>query len=234
MYLPVCRFTVTSPNEEKFFSEENIERVSTPNPHPDPTGLREVIINGGPCPTKNHTKFDFLFELIRMGYIVIMGLFPFALTGLDTYIAVLISLPIVAFGISKPIRWLASTRTERTLLRKAWTNNWLEFYPALVGNFRHARVMVFFPDGSTEVLPGLATAKITDYPPEIMWTDGSAMVDRPDDLHVSPTDNNGWMVLSVLAGDPVSEGTLDVGLNEQQVETALSHVEREWVPSFLN
>ncbi|WP_296183201.1 hypothetical protein [uncultured Corynebacterium sp.] len=131
-------------------------------------------------------------------------------------------------------------------------NNWLEFYPALVGNFHHydtvieknpigddhyyfhhARVMVFFPDGSTEVLPGLATAKITDYPPEIMRTDGSAMVDSPDDLRVSPTDN-GWAVLSVLAGDPVSEGTLDVGLNEQQVGAALSHVEREWVPGFLN
>lgn len=137
MYLPLCKFRVTSPNEEKFFSEENIERVSTSNARPDPTGLREVIINNGPCPTKNHTKFDFLFELIRMGYIVIMGLCPFALTGLDTHIAVLISLPTVAFCISKPIRWLSSTRTERTLLRKAWANNWLEFYPALVGNFHH-------------------------------------------------------------------------------------------------
>lgn len=76
MYLPVYKFRVTSPNEEKFFSEENIERVSTPNPRPDPTGLREVIINNRPCPTKNHTKFDFLFELIRMGYIVIMGALP--------------------------------------------------------------------------------------------------------------------------------------------------------------
>lgn len=83
------------------------------------------------------------------------------------------------------------------------------------------------------MLPGLVTAKITDYPPEIMRTDGNAMVDRPDDLRVSPTDN-GWAVLSVLAGDPVSEGTLDVGLNEQQVGAALSHVEREWVPGFLN
>ena len=129
MYLPVCKFRVTSPNEEKFFSEENIERVSTPNPRPDPTELREVIINNGACPTKNHTKFDFLFELIRMGYIVIMGLFPFALTGLATHIAVLISLPIVAFGISKPVRWLASTRTERTLLRKAWPITGWSFIP---------------------------------------------------------------------------------------------------------
>jgi len=66
-----------------------------------------------------------------------------------------------------------------------------------------------------------------------MRTDGSAMVDSPGDLRVSPT-NNGWAALSVLAGDPVSEGTLDVSLNEQQVGAALSHVEREWAPGFLN
>lgn len=241
------------PKRRKFFSEENIERVSTPNPRPDPTGLREVIINNGPCPTKNHTKFDFLFELIRMDYIVIMGLCPFALTGLATHIAVLISLPIIAFGISKPVRWLASTHNERTLLRKAWANNWLEFYPILMGNFYHfdskeeknpigddhyyfhrARIMVFFPDGSTEVLPELATVKAVDYPPELMRSDGTIFAKRPADLRVSPTINNGWALLTVLAGDPVSAGTPDIGLNEQQIEAALAQVEREWAPGILN
>ena len=93
--------------------------------------------------------------------------------------------------------------------------------------------MVFFPDGSTEVLPGLATAKIVGYPPEIMRTDGSAMVDSPDDLRVSSTDN-GWTRLTVLAGDPVSAGTPNIGLDEQQIEAALAQVEREWAPGILN
>jgi len=124
--------------------------------------------------------------------------FPFALTGLDFRIALLISLPIIAFGISKPVRWLASTHNERTLLRTAWANNWLEFYPVLVGNFYHfdtkaeknpvgddhyyfhrARIMVFFPDGSTEVLPELATVKAVDYPPELMRSDGTAIAENP-------------------------------------------------------
>ena len=125
------------PKRRKFFSEENIERVSTPNPRPDPTVLRAAVVSNGPCPTKNHTRFDFLLQLFHMGTIVILGLFPFALTGLDFRIALLISLPIIAFGISKPVRWLASTHNERTLLRKAWANNWLEFYAVLVENFYH-------------------------------------------------------------------------------------------------
>lgn len=188
-----------------------------------------------------------------MGSIVILGLFPFALTGLDFRIALLISLPIIAFGISKPVRWLASTHNERTLLRKAWANNWLEFHPVLVGNFYHcdtkeeknpigddhyyfhqARIMVFFPDGSTEILPELATTRVLDYPPELMRSDGTIFAKRPADLRVSPTVNNGWTLLTVLAGDPVSAGTPNIGLNEQQIEAALAQVEREWAPGILN
>ncbi|MEK0146350.1 hypothetical protein [Corynebacterium yonathiae] len=253
MNLRLCNYVPSSPYEDEFFSKENIKRVSTPNTRPDATGLRETVINNGPCPTKNHTKFDFIFQLVRMGYIVILGLFPFALTGLDFRIALLISLPIIAFGISKPVRWLASTHNERTLLRKAWANSWLDFYPVLVGNFHHfdtkeeknpigddryyfhhSRIMVFFPNGSTEVLPELATVKALDYPPEAMRSDGTAIAETPDDLRVSATENNGWLLLSVLAGDPISEGTLDIGLDEHQVEAALAQVEREWVPDFLN
>ena len=253
MNLRLCNYVPSSPHEDEFFSKENIKRVGTPNTCPDATGLREAVINNGPCPSKNHTKFDFLFQLFHMGSIVILGLFPFALTGLDFRIALLISLPIIAFGISKPVRWLASTHNERTLLRKAWANNWFEFYPVLVGNFYHfdtkeeknpvgddhyyfhqARIMVFFPDGSTEVLPELATVKAVDYPPELMRSDGTAIAENPDDLRVSPTVNNGWALLTVLAGDPVSAGTPDIGLKEQQIEAALAQVEREWAPGILN
>ena len=253
MNLRLCNYVPSSPHEDEFFSKENIKRVSTPNTRPDATGLREAVINNGPCPSKNHTKFDFLFQLFHMGCIVILGLFPFALTGLDFRIALLISLPIIAFGISKPVRWLASTHNERTLLRTAWANNWLEFYPVLVGNFYHfdtkeeknpvgddhyyfhqARIMVFFPDGSTEVLPELATVKAVDYPPELMRSDGTAIAENPDDLRVSPTVNNGWALLAVLAGDPVSTGTPNIGLDEQQIEAALAQVEREWAPGILN
>lgn len=138
------------------------------------------------------------------------GTLPLFPTGLDFRIALLISLPIIAFGISKPVRWLASPHNERTLLRTAWANNWLEFYPVLVGNFYHfdtkeeknpvgddhyyfhqARIMVFFPDGSTEVLPELANVKAVDYPPELMRSDGTAIADNPDELRVSPSVNNG-------------------------------------------
>ena len=188
-----------------------------------------------------------------MGCLVILGLLPFALTGLDFRIALLISLPIIAFGISKPVRWLDSTHNERTLLRKAWANNWLEFYPVLVGNFypcetkeennpigddhyylHRARIMVFFPDGSTEILPELATVKAVDYPPELMRSDGTIFAKRPADLRVSPTVNNGWTLRTVLAGDPVSAGTPNIGLNEQQIEAAIAQVEREWAPGILN
>jgi len=253
MNLRLCNYAPSSPNEDEFFSKENIKRVSTPNTRPDATGLRETVFNNGPCPSKNHTKFDFLFRLFHMGSIVILGLFPFALTGLDFRIALLISPPIIAFGISKPVRWLTSTHNERTLLRTAWANNWLEFYPVLVGNFYHfdtkeeknligddhyyfhqARIMVFFPDGSTEVLPELATVKAVDYPPELMRSDGTAIAENPDDLRVSPSVNNGWTLLAVLAGDPVSAGTPDIGLKEQQIEAALAQVEREWAPGILN
>lgn len=109
MTLRLCNYVPSAPNEDEFFSKENIKRVSTSNTRPDATGLRETVVNNGPCPTKNHTKFDFIFQLFHMGCIVILGLFPFALTGLDFRIALLISLPIIAFGISKPVRWLAST-----------------------------------------------------------------------------------------------------------------------------
>ena len=94
--------------------------------------------------------------------------------------------------------------------------------------------MVFFPDGSTEVLPELATVKAVDYPPGLMRSDGTAIAENPDDLRVSPTVNNGWALLAVLAGDPVSAGTPDIGLKEQQIEPALAQVEHEWAPGILN
>ena len=253
MYLPLCDFQLTSPNEDKFFSDENIARVSTPNTRPDATGLCEAVVSNGPCPTKHHTMSDFITQLFFMACWVVIGLTPFALTGLDFRIAVLISLPILAFAISMPVRWLISTHKERTLLRKAWKNNWLEFYPVLVGNFHHfdskkeknpagddryyfhhARVMVFFPDGSTEVLPEIATSEVLDYSPERMKIDGSAIAKTSDDLRVSAAEINGWLLLTVLAGDPVSEGVLDIGLKRRQIGAALSRVGREWVPGFLN
>lgn len=76
--------------------------------------------------------------------------------------------------------------------------------------------------------------KAVDYPPELMRSDGTIFAKRPADLRVSPTINNGWALLTVLAGDPVSAGTPDIGLNEQQIEAALAQVEREWAPGILN
>ena len=76
--------------------------------------------------------------------------------------------------------------------------------------------------------------KAVDYPPEAMRSDGTAIAESPEDLRVSPTINNGWALLTVLAGDPVSAGTPDIGLNEQQIEAALAQVEREWAPGILN
>lgn len=51
MNLRLCNYVPSSANEDEFFSKENIKRVSTPNPRPDATGLREAVVNNGPCPT---------------------------------------------------------------------------------------------------------------------------------------------------------------------------------------
>ena len=51
---------------------------------------------------------------------------------------------------------------------------------------------------------------------------------------MSPSVNNGWTLLAVLAGDPVSTGTPNIGLDEQQIEAALAQVEHEWAPGILN
>ena len=96
------------------------------------------------------------------------------------------------------------------------------------------RAMVFFPDGSTAVLPELATERLLSVSPAWLQSYNAAVAESHDDLRVRAPENNGWLPLSVLAGDPVSEGVLDIGLNRRQIGTALSRVGREWVPGFLN
>ena len=39
MNLRLCNYVPSSPNEDEFFSKENIKRVSTPNTRPDATEL---------------------------------------------------------------------------------------------------------------------------------------------------------------------------------------------------
>ncbi|MEO5309988.1 hypothetical protein QKD99_09460 [Corynebacterium sp. c3Ub_189] len=71
-------------------------------------------------------------------------------------------------------------------------------------------------------------------PAQLKYYD-AAVAKSHADLRVSAAENNGWLLLSVLASDPVSEGVLDIGLNQRQMGgAALSRVGREWVPGFLN
>ena len=97
------------------------------------------------------------------------------------------------------------------------------------------RVMVFFPDGFTAVLPELATQRLLSVSPAQLKYCDAAVAKSHDYLGVGAAENNGWLLLSVLAGDSVSEGVLDIGLNQRQMGgAALSRVGREWVPGFLN
>lgn len=96
------------------------------------------------------------------------------------------------------------------------------------------RAMAFFPDGSTAVLPELATERLLSISPAQLKYYDAAVAKSHTDLRVSAAEKNGWLLLSVLAGDSVHENILDIGFNQRQMGAALSPVGREWVPGFLN
>ncbi|MDK8532158.1 hypothetical protein QP900_08590 [Corynebacterium marquesiae] len=79
------------------------------------------------------------------------------------------------------------------------------------------RAMVFFPDGSTEVLPELATQRLLSVSPAQLKYYDAAVAKSHADLRVSAAEKNGWLLLSVLAGDSVYEGILDIGFNQRQM-----------------
>ena len=96
------------------------------------------------------------------------------------------------------------------------------------------RAMVFFPDDFTAVLPELATQRLLSVSPAQLKYYDAAVAKSRADLRVSAAEKNGWLLLSVLAGDSVHEDILDIGFNQRQMGAALSRVGREWVPGFLN
>ncbi|MGV0350060.1 hypothetical protein ACUY2G_03880 [Corynebacterium guaraldiae] len=231
------------------------EHDQQPNPNVDRSGIREAIDSvGRPIGQANLGTIIVGFILISMGVmamfftithaVLLFVLFPGAegTVGGIPIASIVIGLAALVFIFIGVMlvrgRWGASTR-----LRTAWTNGWIEYRPALIGELTYRRrvdyddstdfyytapVLILQPDGS---LTKSMTEEFIAPNPNWLKLRGRLLADGPLVATVDFNHNNGWGVVGYRADADNPQPELHNGLRQKNIEAALSFAERNWVRS---
>lgn len=245
MYLPQSPLQFDTSPGLRFARAARIAGVHKPHPHPKRSALREAIAAAGPAPGRNASLS--LFMVVGM---------VFGLTGILTSAFPLVLLaaraPLIGFSLLGIILFAAIWGIRRALsyrkrIQQAWDNNWLVFYPALVGNLvkrgsetsngkttymYSTCLMVLRPDGGTDIVEGLSATGLPS--PAQLESSGACLAGYSEELRVDFEHNNGWTLYAVIDGAPIDSGTIGHGLTHEQIAAALTVAERDWVPRFMN
>lgn len=253
--MPRTQLKFKSGLENPLVPERDEDYYSSPNPMRDHSGVFEAVKAAGPAPYRGALpgRVAFFLIFVLFGGLFALTGFRFLLSGLsatgswrdkfdmiDIGFAGLGSIFVLvgAYAISRDV-----SRHRRIV--SAWKNGWIDYYPALVGQFYHCRtdvsssrdsgrtfyyyyrapLKVLHPDGSLKEMHSFEFQMKRN--PDWYRTRFN-MASSAEDATVDEWNNNGWAIVGISRRPGQTHAELDSGLTGKQREAVFNLSERNW------
>lgn len=229
---------------------------STPNPMRDSSGSFQAVSAAGPPPYSQDVPLR-VFILVAAGlfgvvFAVIALMMPFgSARGADStgdslhFMNAFFFIGGIAFVMAVGFL-INSTLSRRRRIATAWKNDWIDYYPALVGQIYHTRrvlrkgnnlgktflyyyrapLQVLYPDGSFRQMQSfeLEMKARPDW-----YRTRCNMASSAQTAVANGWNNNGWAIVGISRFPGQTHAELDPGLTHQQCEAIFNLAERNWL-----